>query len=189
MVPLLLVFTGVTFIASGLGKLRTDDRANRFLLDVGVPRLLVRSVERGISLVEVALGCLLLSGRIARWSAGAAAVLAAVFLAAHIIARLRGSSASCGCFGAIDTDLAPALSLVRSAALFGVAAALASSLYVGADSGEVPVGNVQAMLGGVLSCLTYLLAFRLLNEAVALTRHDRERYRRLTAMAAQLNDP
>jgi len=189
MVSLLLVFTGVVFVTSGLGKLWTDEPAKKFLRDLGVPSPLVRPMDRGISLVEVALGFLLLSGRMARWSASFAVALAAVFLAAHVVARWRGSSASCGCFGAMDADLFPVLSLVRSAVLLAVATGLASSLYSGVATGGVPVANVQAVLGGVLSCATYLLAFRLINETMAFGRSNKERHQRLVAMAAQLKDP
>ena len=188
MVSMLLVFIGATFIVSGLGKLRADEPANRFLHDIGVPRRLVRSVDRGVSLVEIVLGAVLLSGRSAWWSGIAAVVLAAVFLAAHFVARLRGSSVPCGCFGAMDSDLGPVLSMLRSAVLFGVTVALVSILYFGTGTVAVPVGHIQALLGGVLSCATYLLAFRLLNEAAAMVRRDQEAHRRLLAWAAQFDE-
>jgi uncharacterized membrane protein YphA (DoxX/SURF4 family) len=189
MVPLLLIFMGAVFVTSGLGKLWTDEPASRFLQDIGVPKLLARPVDRGISLVEVALGILLLSGRIIRWSVSLAVVLAAAFLAAHLVARWRGSSASCGCFGAMDTDLMAVLSLSRSVVLLGIAIGLASSLYSGVAVGGVPVGSVQAVVGGALSCVTYLLAFRLLNEVMVFGQRNEERHRRMVVMAAQLKDP
>lgn len=188
MVSMLLVFIGAIFIVSGLGKLRAEEPANRFLHGLGVPWRLVRSVDRAVSLVEIALGVVLLSGLSARWSGSAAVVLAAVFLAALFVARLRGSSVPCGCFGAMDSNLGPVLSILRSAVLFGATVALVSMLYFGADTGAVPAGHIQALLGGVLSCATYLLAFRLLSEAVAMVRHDRETHQRLLAWAAQLDN-
>jgi uncharacterized membrane protein YphA (DoxX/SURF4 family) len=195
MVSLLLAFMGAIFVTSGLGKLLTDETANRFLEGLGVPAMIVRPVDRGVSLVEVALGILLFSGRIARWSVGLAIVLTGVFLAAHVVARWRGSSASCGCFGAMDTDLIPALSLLRSALLLSVAIGLAWGLYAGTGTAGVPVSHVQTVLSGVMTCATYLLGFRLLNETLVFTRRNMASHRRLQAlaaqveMAAQLNDP
>lgn len=189
MTAFLIVFAGVTFLASGLGKLRAGNSSNSFLVDVGVPREIVRSVDRVVSVIEVAVGALLLSGRAAQWTATVAGVLAAAFLAAHLVARLRGSSAPCRCFGAIDVDLTPALSLARSAALFAIVTALAADLYVGAGYTGLPVGNVPALVGGSMCCLTYLLVFRLLNEAAVLTRRDRDIHRRLVAAAERHGGP
>ena len=63
------------------------------------PSLLVHPVALGLTLLEITLGMLLLLGLSTRFAAAGVAVLAAIFLAVLVQAKVRGLDISCGCFG------------------------------------------------------------------------------------------
>lgn len=96
MLAFALVFAGVTFVGSGLGKLITRGAVDAFLEGLGVARKARAPLGFIIGIAEVALGLLFFSGTAARWLAIAGAVLAAGFLGAHLLAKLRAVQPSAG---------------------------------------------------------------------------------------------
>ncbi len=83
----------------------------------GMPlrNILLRATEFLVALA-------LLPGNTARLGFVGAAVLAAGFVAAHAFPLSRGSVGGCGCFGSLDRDLSPLVSLFRACMLFALAA-------------------------------------------------------------------
>jgi uncharacterized membrane protein YphA (DoxX/SURF4 family)/thiol-disulfide isomerase/thioredoxin len=63
------------------------------------PSVLVHPVALGLTLLEITLGTLLILGLSTRGAAAGVAVLATVFLAVLVQAKVRGLDISCGCFG------------------------------------------------------------------------------------------
>ena len=71
---------------------------------------------------EIVVALALLSGATARSGLLGAALLSAGFLAYLATSISRGRSGSCGCFGALDRDLSPLVSIFRACVLFALAA-------------------------------------------------------------------
>jgi uncharacterized membrane protein YphA (DoxX/SURF4 family)/thiol-disulfide isomerase/thioredoxin len=89
------------------------------------PDLLVHQVALGLTLLEIALGMLLLLGLFTRLAAVGAAALAALFLVVLVQAKVRGLDISCGCFGGSGTgDGVTWLDIVRDLPI------LAAALYL-----------------------------------------------------------
>jgi hypothetical protein len=174
MFDLVLIFLGSTLIASGAGKLASPGSVRSFVEGLGLPRRMTRAAGQLVGTAEAALGVLLCLGLALRWVTLATAILAAGFVGAHVLARLRGETAACRCFGAIDAELRPALSVARSGVLLAVAVLPAIAAWQPLAHPGVPIGHLVPVLSGVLSALTYILVFHLVNEAVLLKRRDRE---------------
>ena len=89
------------------------------------PSVLVHPVALGLTLLEITLGTLLILGLSTRFAAGAVAVLALLFLAVQVQAKVRGLDISCGCFGGDGTGEGVSwLDLVRELPI------LAAALYL-----------------------------------------------------------
>src|SRR5215472_16003445 len=110
MLVLTLVFGSAVLLVSGLGKLRASDSIRPFAERIGVPQRLIMPVNTLVVLAELITGVLLLVNVATRWASIAAALLASGFLAVQAVARIRGVTISYRCFGAIDTELRPAIS-------------------------------------------------------------------------------
>jgi hypothetical protein len=183
MLAFALVFAGVIFLGSGLGKLTARDAVGAFLRDLGVPLGARAPMALILGVAETGLGVCYLLGVVSRWLTLTGAVLAAGFVGAHLLAQLRGGSASCRCFGALDTDLNPVISAVRSVVLLVVMLSLALTTGLGHASTGIPVASVIPLLGGIMSALTYVLIFQLVNEAVSFRRRHRDIDQSLRASA------
>jgi len=85
-----------------------------------VPAALVPVVSAAVIGIEIAVGALLVSGRLARGAALVAAVLLAVFTAGLSQALLRGIDLRCGCFG--GTENATWWTVLRDLAMLAGAA-------------------------------------------------------------------
>jgi len=85
-----------------------------------LPAALVPAVSAAVIGIEIAVGALLVSGRLARGAALAAAALLAVFTAGLAQALLRGIDLRCGCFG--GTENATWWTVLRDLAMLAGAA-------------------------------------------------------------------
>jgi uncharacterized membrane protein YphA (DoxX/SURF4 family) len=181
-----LVFTGAALLASGLGKFTSADSLRPFAERVGVPKNMITPLTAGVAIAEVAIGVLLIIGLGVRWTSLAAVVLACGFAAVHAVARLRGVTVACRCFGALDTELRPAISTIRALVLLAVAVALAvaANVHPGLRSGLIE--HPAQAIGGVLALSTYLVVFQLLNEVATLVSRDKRVHRELLSAAARL---
>jgi hypothetical protein len=75
-----------------------------------------------LSAAELLTALALLSGRTARWGLIAATLLAVGFLATLAVRMSRGNTATCGCFGTLDREVSPLVSIFRASFLFALAA-------------------------------------------------------------------
>jgi uncharacterized membrane protein YphA (DoxX/SURF4 family) len=176
------------YLVSGLAKVTARDSVRPFVEGLGIPRGLARYLNTVISAVEIVLAVLLALGIAVRWTAIGAAFVAAGFLAAHAVARLRGSAVSCRCFGVLDTEMRPLISGIRAGSLCG--AAIIVAILAGsspAKAGGMPADNGFAVLSGLMIAITYILIFHLINETAGLVSRDRDIHRSLTAAARRLD--
>jgi uncharacterized membrane protein YphA (DoxX/SURF4 family) len=123
LLALLRIGLGGTFLYAAVTKLPdmsafAESVANYRL----VPPSLVPSVAAVVIGVEIALGALLVSGRLARGAALVATGILAVFTAGLSQALLRGIDLRCGCFG--GTENATWLTVLRDAGMLAVALVL-----------------------------------------------------------------
>lgn len=178
---------GFIFLTSGAGKLASRQAVNKFVQGLGLPRRLAGTVSASLGLTELLVGLLLIVGIQPRWITICAAALSGGFLAAHAWSRLRGQTAGCRCFGAIDTELSPAISAARSAALLAIA--VAAAIAVQEPSHQLSVLGISpvALLSGIFGTVSYILIFHLINEARILVRRDREIHQSLLEAASRLS--
>jgi uncharacterized membrane protein YphA (DoxX/SURF4 family) len=123
LLALLRIGLGGTFLYAALTKLPdmaafAESVANYRL----VPPSLVPAVAAAVIGVEIALGTLLVSGRLARGAALVATGILAVFTVGLSQALLRGIDLRCGCFG--GTENATWLTVLRDAGMLAGALVL-----------------------------------------------------------------
>jgi uncharacterized membrane protein YphA (DoxX/SURF4 family) len=169
-----LIFVGIILVASGAGKLTSPSSVRSFVEGLGLSRRPALAAGLIVGAAESALGLLLIFGLMLRLATASTAILAAGFLGAHAVARLRGNTAACRCFGSLDVELRPAVSSARSAVLFVAAVLLAIAAWNHGTHPGIPVGRVVPVLSGVLGAMTYVVVFHLVNEVILLRRRDRE---------------
>jgi peroxiredoxin len=114
----------VVFVVAGLAKLAdwADSRAS--MADFGVPAFLARPMALLIPVLELACGVALLSVTSARWGASGALAMLLLFIAAIAINLVRGRRPDCRCFGQLHSSPIGWTTIVRNAALAGLAAAV-----------------------------------------------------------------
>lgn len=110
----------VTFLWSGLAKLRSPDRTLKAMNGLGVPAVLKRRwLARLLPIVEIALGLVLLCapGVLRLLGTAAAGVLLSVFLFLVTRAVSRGVEVACECFGSASRHPVDRFTVVRNALL------------------------------------------------------------------------
>lgn len=179
---------GILLLASGSGKLLKPASTEAFLRAINTPRGVARSLTILVSLLEVALGVLMVFDVAVPVASIATAALGAVFLGTHLIARANGGDISCQCFGAVDTKLPGSISLGRSASflVLSTAAAVSAALGGAADNQDQP--RLPAVGVGVLGAMTFMLVFQLIGESRKLVEHDAGVHAQLIARAAQAQE-
>jgi uncharacterized membrane protein YphA (DoxX/SURF4 family) len=126
------LFLGLIFIYAAVIKIVSpQDFADSIAAYRILPFSAINVFALGLPLFELSCGLLMLSGRFLRTGLLGIVAMLVVFMAALIIALLRGLSINCGCFGVYSwLDSNPWLSLLRDAILLGVT----SFLYRGSLS-------------------------------------------------------
>lgn len=167
-----LVFVGVTLAGSGAAKMTSQVAFRAYLVELGASRQLAIPLGLGICAVEVVVGGLLLVDIGTPWVAFAAAVLTLGFVLIHVVGLRRGVGASCRCFGAVDTDMSPLVSLGRAVVLVAVVLPLAYAIWHGATPASGAT-DPYVVTTGLMSACTYVLISLLVNELVRKFRRDR----------------
>jgi len=173
-------------LASGSGKLLKPASTEAFLRAFNTPRGAARPLTILVSLLEVALGVLMLFDVAVPVASIATAALGAVFLGTHLMARANGGDISCQCFGAVDTKLPGSISLGRSASFFALSTVAAVSAALGGAAESRDQAYLTAVVFGLLGALTFMLIFQLLGESRKLVEHDAQVHARLIANVAEL---
>jgi hypothetical protein len=176
------IFAAAVFLASGLGKLTARGAVSSFVEQLGIPKSWLPAVNTIIPVGEITLGLLLASGIAIRQVAIVSAVVAASFLAAHLLSMVRGNTASCRCFGTLDTALRPVVSAIRAGVF--LAATIALAVLAAGSAAEVTPATVA---GGLMAAVSYILAFHLINETATLVSRDRQMHEGLIAAAKRLD--
>lgn len=113
---------GAVFVVAGGAKLADRAGGRRALIDFGVPAPLATPLATGLPLVELSVAVALLPGRSAWWGATSALALMLLFSAAIAINLARGRRPDCRCFGQLRSAPIGQATLIRNAALIGIAA-------------------------------------------------------------------
>jgi uncharacterized membrane protein YphA (DoxX/SURF4 family)/thiol-disulfide isomerase/thioredoxin len=116
-----IVLAGV-FLVAGVAKLRDLPGSRRALADFGVPAPVIPAGAMLLPLLEIATAIALIPPGTARWGAVAALLLLLAFIGGIVNANLRGQAPDCHCFGQLHSAPAGRGTLVRNAALAGLAA-------------------------------------------------------------------
>lgn len=111
----------VTLAVAGAAKLRDREGARRTAAALGVPATAVPIVAIAVSAAELVIAAGLVIPATAMAAATSAAVLLTVFLVALAVQGIRGVDVPCACFGRIATAPGGGATLLRNAALIGLA--------------------------------------------------------------------
>ncbi len=116
---------GGIFLRAGLSKLSAPDDFGLAVANYGlIPSGLVRSVARGLPVLEIFGGLLLLLGILTGPVAAAMAVLLLVFALAIAVNLAQGRSFDCGCSGSTNRGISWGI-VAKDSLLVGVAVGLA----------------------------------------------------------------
>ncbi len=181
--PLITVFIAVVLVASAIGKLTSSEALVSYLAALRISRHIAGRLTAGVSLVELIIGVALLAGIAVRWVTAAAAGVTILFVVTHVVAMLSGTQEPCRCFGAVDSELQPALGLARAALLAAATILVAAWDWTGGHA--PPHYGVYAVLSGTLASFTYVLVFPLAGEATKMFRRAHELRLGLLALARE----
>jgi hypothetical protein len=186
MLQVLTAAVAFLLLASGSGKLLKPASTDAFLRAINTSRGAARPLTILVSLLEVALGVLMVFNAAVPMASIATAALAAAFLGTHLMAYANGADISCQCFGAVDTKLPGRISLGRSASFFALSTVAAVSAALGGAAESRDQAHLPAVGFGLLGALTFILIFQLLGESRKLVEHDARVHASLVAKAAEL---
>lgn len=165
-VGILSVLVGITLIVSGLGKFMDLRRFQATVANYGAG---LAPISRVLSLIlpiiEVLLGCVLISGLVRLPAAAALLIILGSFLILQVANLIRRRSVECGCFGSLAHEKISSITISRTAVLLLVAA------YLLIYGSAAPAGNsfvlpwVLVILGAV-SVLIALIYSRVLVRSV-----------------------
>jgi uncharacterized membrane protein YphA (DoxX/SURF4 family) len=132
----LRLFLGLIFCYAAYTKLRQPWLVFAMSIDAYrvLPAWAVFDVARTLPWFELAVGILLLSGKLLKYAAVSSSLLLAVFYALMIRAYIAGGGIDCGCFGVGET--VSAVTLTRDGLL--LACALGLSFLAFRTSGSKP---------------------------------------------------
>jgi hypothetical protein len=162
---------GAVLVVAAVAKFGGKASITSFLEAMSVHRSLAAPVGIALPVAEGTLGVLL----VLRIGGGAvvlaAAALCASFAVTLVVAQLRGVTAGCRCFGALDGDRLTPVSVARAVVLAVAAGALAA--WGGGASTVAGADATTAMGLGVLAAGVYVAGF-----GVAAQIYEFERGRR-----------
>lgn len=122
----LRVLLALVFVTAGVGKLLDLAGSRRAVVDFGVPERAAHVVGLLLPLTEIAIAIALVLRPSARWSAIAAALVLAAFIAGIGRALARGEQPDCHCFGQIHSAPAGRSTLIRNGILSVAAIVIAA---------------------------------------------------------------
>jgi methylamine dehydrogenase accessory protein MauD len=112
------------FLVAGVGKLRERQEFRRAVAEFGVPDKMAAPIARVLPLGELAVAALLVPNTTARWGAGAALTLLALFSTGIVVSLARGRKPNCHCFGQLHSSPIGWSTVTRNGILAAVAALL-----------------------------------------------------------------
>jgi methylamine dehydrogenase accessory protein MauD len=156
-------------VTAAAAKLTDRPSVRESLRAFGVPPWATAPAAVGLPLVELAVGGALLPASSARYGALAAAGLLAVFTAAVAYQLVRGRRPECNCFGGLQAKPIGRLTLVRNAALVGLAALAAAAAWRGPS--QSLVGWLSDPLLAAIGGLSFLVLAQAALIVALLRRH------------------
>jgi hypothetical protein len=154
---------GSVFLLAGAAKLRDARGLEGFVASLGMGPRAARVARRVVPALELLVGGWLLVGVAPLGAALAGCVLAAGFVAALMLAVVRGVAEPCRCFGALDRVRSHRVSLARALlVLAGTSIALAGAAE--STSGDV---TWPARATGLALAVCAVAAFALVGEVAA----------------------
>lgn len=125
MVEVTRILLAVVFAVAGVAKLLDLDGSRQAIAGFGVRGRLARPLGLALPAAELSIAAGLLFTASARYAAAAAAALLTAFCLAIGLARARGRTPDCHCFGRLHSAPAGWGTLARNAALLVVAIGIA----------------------------------------------------------------
>lgn len=175
-IPFLQAATGVVFLSAGAAKISFRVSVSPLLRELGVPGQAAVIAGWAIPVVEVALGVLLLTNRLANIVGAAASVIGLAFFFMQLLARRKHVGNDCRCFGPLDSSGIPLLAITRSLCLAVAALLLVVSLGLQGRTSQ-DTWSPSMTLSGAATGLALVLAFALLGEVWSLERRLPSRIR------------
>lgn len=155
---------GGMLLAAASAKLVERAHGNDLLRALGLPARLAEALP----FVELAAAGCLLGGIAPLAAASAATALALTFVTVLLVAQVRGVSAPCRCFGALDSATPAGVSLARALFIVAVTATLTAAVAAGGHPRVTPAGPASWL--GALLALCTVLAFALAGQALSFHR-------------------
>jgi methylamine dehydrogenase accessory protein MauD len=146
-----------TFALAAGGKLFDMPGTRSALAEFGVPKAVAAPATYALPLTELAVAVFLIPSPTGRASAVGALALLVVFALAVGLARLRGRTPDCHCFGAIHSAPAGTATLLRIVALAAVSGVVIGA-GAGRDLGQALAGIDPWLLVGVAILAAVLIA-------------------------------
>jgi hypothetical protein len=172
---------GAVFLLAAAAKLIRYGSLLPFLLAVGFSRDISERVSRAVPPLEGLLGALLILG-VALPAAASATALALAFTFFLVLAKTRGVTESCRCFGFLEPSRLSFLPVARAAVLaLGALVLSFAHLQTGSFLWVNPWGSssITATILGVLTGIGYVAAFSLMEQTRSF---ERRRPRRVPSV-------
>lgn len=173
---LIALVAGIFFL-SAIGKLTAPRAAQSFVGQIGVTPPFARAIVFSVALVELTASVLILGGWQLKAALTVAATLAVCFVFVQL-AGLRAHTTSCRCFGKLDADLSPQVSLARAAALAVIAM---TAMW---RNHAVPVATsfgLERALASAFGAATFVVCFHLFDEVRKFRQSARASHQALVA--------
>jgi uncharacterized membrane protein YphA (DoxX/SURF4 family) len=186
-----LVLAGV-FVVAGIAKVADFHGFRESVEQFGVPGPAGRIVARGLPVLEIAVGLLLVWSRTAEIAAAVAAALLFCFAVVVVVSMVRGRSVQCHCFGGISSQPVGWRTVVRNAVHFAAAILVAvgagdwAPMSLGHELGRASIGTALALVGLLAAALA--IAF-LAWFAVSVVHQNGRMLARIESLEAALGGP
>lgn len=175
---------GLVLLGAAVAKVWSRSSARPFLVAFGLPERPAAVLAYAVVLAEAGCGLLLLAGAGAA-PAYVAAGLCTGFAVLLSVARLRGVTEGCRCFGALDGTRITPVTVVRALTL--ALAAVATAVLATGDGAGMGLDRptADAVLLGALAAATYLVVFALAAEVYGFEKGRKAVQRRIRSTAAK----
>jgi uncharacterized membrane protein YphA (DoxX/SURF4 family) len=164
------------YVTAAAAKVGRTERLQTFLVSIGLPASISTTTASLTALLELAVGAALIVGVGTLPMATMAVLVSMVFVAVQVVARWRGVSVDCGCFGRLDPDEGTGIELVRGLAVVLIAAALTveTAGYGGGYLWASFANSLPAFSGGIAAAIALIVSTSLLAQVQAFeTRRPR----------------
>ncbi|HEU5317746.1 MAG TPA: MauE/DoxX family redox-associated membrane protein [Chloroflexota bacterium] len=180
-----------TFAASALSKLHDTEGFRSSVAEYGIlGRRLARSYADSLPWIELAVGVGMLVAATARVASVAATALLLSFAVAATVNLARGRDVPCACFGQEGDERIGARTILRQAALFGLAAVgfLGTRPTVAIGTGDGGDTSVPSAFAPAADAATAALVFAAAG-LLFLLRRERRAFRHLGALRLRVDSP